>query len=80
MKFHSHQYYFFCINITHFGWVVTYRLYFPEFKEAFDLFDMNGDGHISAVELGKVLQAIGQNPTESTIKEVMKKADKDGQL
>ena len=44
------------------------------------MFDMNGDGHISAVELGKVLQAIGQNPTESTIKEVMKKADKDGQL
>lgn len=47
-------------------------------KEAFELFDKNGDGHISADELGKVLRAIGQNPTEAMIKEVMAKADKDG--
>lgn len=47
-------------------------------KEAFSLFDKNGDGHISATELGQVLRALGQNPTEATIQEVMAKADKDG--
>ncbi|KAH3711396.1 hypothetical protein DPMN_071065 [Dreissena polymorpha] len=51
---------------------------FSKLKEAFNLFDMNGDGHISASELGYVLRALGQNPTERMIKEVMAKADKDG--
>ncbi|XP_052252303.1 neo-calmodulin-like isoform X1 [Dreissena polymorpha] len=49
-----------------------------ELKDAFNLFDKNGDGHISASELGYVLRALGQNPTERMIKEVMAKADKDG--
>jgi calmodulin len=30
-----------------------------DFKEAFALFDHNQDGSISAVELGKVLNALG---------------------
>lgn len=32
-----------------------------ELKEAFDLFDSNGDGKIAARELQVVLQAIGRN-------------------
>ena len=32
-----------------------------ELKEAFDLFDSNGDGKIAARELQAVLQAIGRN-------------------
>lgn len=57
---------------------LTVDMCFLELKEAFTLFDKNGDGHISANELGQVLRAIGQNPTEATIQEVMTKADKDG--
>ena len=47
-------------------------------KDAFDLFDVNGDARITCSELGKVLQALRQNPTEKDIQEVMKKADKNG--
>ena len=47
-------------------------------KDAFDLFDQNGDRQISVKELGMVLRALGQNPTDKQIEEVMKKADKDG--
>lgn len=49
-----------------------------EMKEAFEFFDRNGDGTISHSELGKVLRALGQNPTEKCIAEVMQKADKNG--
>ena len=51
---------------------------FQEMKDAFDLFDQNGDKQISIAELGMVLRALGQNPTDKEIEEVMKKADKDG--
>lgn len=32
-----------------------------EFKDAFSLFDQNGDGSISANELGNILKNIGTN-------------------
>ena len=35
-----------------------------ELKEAFQLFDRDGDGTISTDELGIVLRSIGQNPTD----------------
>lgn len=35
-----------------------------EFKEAFSLFDEDGDGTITANELGTVLRSQGQTPTE----------------
>ncbi|XP_041361540.1 neo-calmodulin-like isoform X2 [Gigantopelta aegis] len=47
-------------------------------KEAFNLFDQNGDGQICLEELGKVIRALGFNPTEKQIKEVAKELDKDG--
>ncbi|KAK6173387.1 hypothetical protein SNE40_016848 [Patella caerulea] len=45
-------------------------------KEAFDLFDMNGDKRICSKELGSVLRAIGLNPTEKSLKEMLVKFDK----
>ena len=38
-----------------------------EFKEAFSLFDKDGDGTISINELGTVLRSLGQNPTEQEL-------------
>ena len=39
-----------------------------DFQEAFSLFDNKGDGKIFASQLGEVLRALGQNPTESEVK------------
>lgn len=36
-----------------------------EFKEAFYLFDKDGDGNITALELGIVMRTLGQNPTQA---------------
>lgn len=48
-----------------------------EFKEAFSLFDKDGDGTISTKELGTVMRALGQNPTEAEIQDMIKDVDKD---
>ena len=38
-----------------------------EFKEAFSLFDKDGDGTITTKELGTVMRSLGQNPTEADL-------------
>ena len=49
-----------------------------EFKEAFSLFDKNGDGTISTDELGVVMRSLGQNPTEAELVEMINEVDADG--
>jgi len=39
-----------------------------EFNEIFQLFDNRGDGKIYAHQLGEVLRAMGQNPTEAEVR------------
>jgi myosin light chain 6 len=39
-----------------------------EFQETFSLFDNKGDGRIYGYQLGEVLRAMGQNPTEAEVK------------
>ena len=41
-----------------------------EFKEAFSLFDKDGDGTITTKELGTVMRSLGQNPTEAELQGV----------
>ncbi|KAL4237342.1 hypothetical protein ACF0H5_002060 [Mactra antiquata] len=55
------------------------KYYFiPEFKEAFSLFDKDGDGTITTKELGTVMRSLGQNPTEAELQDMINEVDADG--
>jgi len=49
-----------------------------EFKEAFALFDKDGDGTITADELGVVMRSLGRNPTREELEAMIAEVDDDG--
>ncbi|XP_074572204.1 calmodulin-5/6/7/8-like isoform X2 [Curcuma longa] len=59
-----------------------------EFKEAFSLFDKDGDGSVSFTfrsagcvttkEIGTVMRSLGQNPTEAELQDMINEVDADG--
>ncbi|XP_076096049.1 neo-calmodulin-like isoform X1 [Mytilus galloprovincialis] len=49
-----------------------------EFKEAFSLFDKDGDGTISSAELGVVMRSLGQNPSDQELTDLVNEVDIDG--
>lgn len=49
-----------------------------EIKEAFDLFDKNGDGEITTHELDLVIRALGQQATEAELQDMINEVDADG--
>ena len=49
-----------------------------EFREAFNLFDKDGDGNITTKELGTCMRSLGQNPTEAEIAELICEVDVEG--
>lgn len=49
-----------------------------EFKEAFCLFDKDGDGCITADELATVIRSLDQNPTEQELQDMINEIDADG--
>merc|ERR1712198_229406 len=54
------------------------KLRAAEFKEAFDEFDTDGSGTISPEELLGVMRAMGQNPTEDELLNLVLEVDIDG--
>ncbi|PVV02378.1 hypothetical protein BB560_003169, partial [Smittium megazygosporum] len=42
-----------------------------EYKETFALFDRTGEGKVPLSSIGTLLRALGQNPTESELKEIV---------
>jgi hypothetical protein len=49
-----------------------------EFKEAFSLFDKDGDGTITTKELGTVMEICWWNPTEAELQDMINEVDADG--
>lgn len=49
-----------------------------ELRAAFDVFDKDGNGTISADELRHLMKSIGEELTDQDIDEMIKEADKDG--
>lgn len=49
-----------------------------ELEEVFKKFDVNGDGKISAAELGSIMGSLGQPVTEEDLKIMIKEVDSDG--
>ena len=50
-----------------------------EFKEAFSLFDKDGDGGINTKELGQVMASLGSDNAEAELQEMIDQVDADGQ-
>lgn len=48
-----------------------------EMREAFMLFDKDGDGTISSLELGSVMRSLGQKPTDDELKDMINEIDSD---
>ena len=51
---------------------------FSEFRDAFSLFDKDGDGAVTTKELASVMRSIGQTPTEAELQDMMNEVDSDG--
>ncbi|KAE8667283.1 putative calcium-binding protein CML25 [Hibiscus syriacus] len=49
-----------------------------EIEGVFKTLDANGDGKISALELGSILRSLGQRPSDEELDEMIKEFDADG--
>ena len=65
------------VNFTVDGAILTEEQV-HEFREVFEMFDNDGEGAIDAQELATVMRALGQNPTQAELEEMVKRVDSDG--
>jgi calmodulin len=49
-----------------------------EYKEAFALFDKKGTGAVPRETLGDLLRALGQNPTQAEVADIVTSAPREG--
>ena len=56
----------------------VYVCVFAELREAFELFDKDGDGSITSEELLTVMTSLRQQVTEEEIREMIQQVDIDG--
>jgi calmodulin len=77
----SSFFFFFFFSLSHLNQKMADQLtddQISEFKEAFSLFDKDGDGCITTKELGTVMRSLGQNPTEAELQDMINEVDADG--
>lgn len=48
-----------------------------EFREAFNLYDKDGDGTITILELGSIMRSLGQTPSDAELQDLINKIDND---
>ena len=60
------------------AWPYLTRAQVQEFKEAFDIFDVDGGGTITAEELGEVMKSLGQKPTRAQLEAMVREIDAGG--
>ena len=48
-----------------------------DYKEAFNMFDKDGNGSINLKEIGIVMRSLGQNPTEMELENMISEVDED---
>lgn len=58
---------------------LTIFVWFLEFREAFRLFDKDGDGCITKEELGTVMRSLGQFARVEELQEMLQEIDVDGE-
>jgi calmodulin len=54
------------------------KSYLSEYKEAFALFDKKGTGAVPRETLGDLLRALGQNPTQAEVADIVASAPREG--
>ena len=52
--------------------------FLADYRDIFLLFDKDDDGSITGAELGTVMRALGENPTEKELQALVIEADTDG--
>lgn len=61
-------------------WKINENWILKEFREAFRLFDKDGDGSITKEELGSVMRSLGQFARVEELSEMLKEIDIDGKI
>ena len=65
------------IELNELNCIVAIKL--AELREAFCLFDIDGDGKITTDELGTVMKSLGMNPSAEQLRDMIDEVDIDGQ-
>lgn len=73
-----HEFVLVMSNDTLYSDVDNMRSYLEEVKEAFEVFDKDGDGSISIDELAHIMEALGEKLNIKDIVDMMFEADEDG--
>ncbi|XP_060063086.1 calmodulin-beta-like [Ylistrum balloti] len=59
-------------------WPPPTKAQLTEFREAFNMFDINKTGSVTTKELGDVLRNMGQEPSETELRHMVDEVDEDG--
>ena len=54
------------------------KFIFIEYRDAFHLFDRDGNGKVSSEELGPLMRCLGSNPNGDHLQELINEVDYDG--